>query len=132
MGRTPALCCGLNCSQATLGSMPSSRMCVELSSVAFAQGPSMKEPSACGAALPALGAGAGACSASAQECMHLHRYKVLCHSRLPPLVLPLGRGYAQGADESTLLQHSEVYSCTQVLSRRRKNMCANTAEFARQ
>ena len=72
MGRVPALCCGLNCSQATLGGTPSSRMCVELSSVAFAQGPSVKEPSASSAAAPAPGAGAGACSASAQECTQLH------------------------------------------------------------
>ena len=75
MGRVPALGCGLNCSQATLAGTPSSRMCVELSSVAFAQGPSVKDPSACGAAAPADGAGAGACTASAQKGAQL-RWKV--------------------------------------------------------
>ena len=65
MGRVPAMCCGLSCSQATLAGTPCSLMCVALSSVAFVQGPSVKDPSACGAAAPADGAGAGACSASA-------------------------------------------------------------------
>lgn len=72
MGRVPALRCGLNCSQATLGGTTSSCMCVELSSVAFARGPSVKEPSACRGAAPALGAGASTCSASAQKYKRLH------------------------------------------------------------